>query len=249
MRSWIVGSVMVISTAAYAAPAIHVGQMFEYMDGNKSTLLKRVQNAGDSAAFVKVSVVEMVYGDKDEPEEKPVEMEGLAQGGLDGLVASPARLIIPAKGMQAARLLHMGARDQERYYRVRFVPVLPEKQDQFEVSEAEAEQYKQQMSAGVQVLAGYGIIAIVRPQQPVYDTQLEEQAAQFIVHNRGNSTIVLDSLYTCDAKLKNCANPIKVHVRPGSQKRFPQESGRSYQFELVEGEKKREIRFGAISKD
>ena len=42
-------------------------------------------------------------------------------------MASPARLIVPAKGMQGTRLLHMGGRDTERYFRVRFVPVVPEK--------------------------------------------------------------------------------------------------------------------------
>jgi hypothetical protein len=52
-------------------------------------------------------------------------------------MASPARLIVPAKGMQGTRLLHMGARDTERYFRVRFVPVVPEKEDEFAVSSEE----------------------------------------------------------------------------------------------------------------
>ena len=50
-------------------------------------------------------------------------------------MASPARLIVPAKGMQGTRLLHMGERDTERYFRVRFVPVVPEKEDEFAVSQ------------------------------------------------------------------------------------------------------------------
>ena len=53
-------------------------------------------------------------------------------------MASPARLIVPANGMQGTRLLYMGERDRERYFRVRFVPVVPEKEDEFAVSSRRA---------------------------------------------------------------------------------------------------------------
>ena len=64
-------------------------------------------------------------------------------------MASPARLIVPANGMQGTRLLYMGERDRERYFRVRFVPVVPEKEDEFAVSSEEREDYKKTLSAGV----------------------------------------------------------------------------------------------------
>ena len=68
------------------------------------------------------------------------------------LMASPARLIVPANGMQGTRLLMMGERDRERYFRVRFIPVVPEKEDEFAVSAEEREQYKTTLSAGVNVM-------------------------------------------------------------------------------------------------
>ncbi|MCE6985145.1 molecular chaperone, partial [Pseudomonas frederiksbergensis] len=74
-------------------------------------------------AFVKVSVVELVYDNQGQARE--VEMDG-REALQRGLVVSPARLIIPANGMQAVRLLYRVERDQERYFRLRFIPVLPE---------------------------------------------------------------------------------------------------------------------------
>ncbi|WP_337883854.1 hypothetical protein [Chromobacterium haemolyticum] len=237
-----------LTLPATAAPAIHIGAMYDYFDAGKSTLLKRVRNSGTSTAFVKVSVAEIVYGSNGKPEEKPMSTEKLAQGELNGLVASPARLIVPAGGMQASRLLYMGPRDQERYYRVRFTPVLPDKQEQFAVSDSEAESYKSEMSAGVQVLTGYGGIVIVRPQQPHYDTLLQNEATTYTVRNQGNSTVVLDVFYDCAALLKDCGSPSKHHVRPGSSKTFSKAAGRSYKFELIEGANKREVQFGQLAK-
>jgi predicted GTPase len=82
-------------------------------------------------------------------------------------MASPARLIVPAKGMQGTRLLHMGARDTERYFRVRFVPVVPEKEDEFAVSSEERDAYKENLSAGVNVMTGFGTVFLSGPRTAV----------------------------------------------------------------------------------
>ena len=47
--------------SAPAAPNINVGVFYDYLDGDKSTYLKRVFNGGDSTAFIKVSVMEILY--------------------------------------------------------------------------------------------------------------------------------------------------------------------------------------------
>lgn len=87
---------------AQAGPELNVGGLYDYLEEGKSTLLKRVRNGGDSTAFVKVSVVELVYDGSGPPRE--VALEGLALEQR-GLVVSPARLIVPSRGMQAVRLL------------------------------------------------------------------------------------------------------------------------------------------------
>lgn len=43
-----------------AGPQINVGTVYDYLDADKSTYLKRVFNSGDATAFVKVDVLEIV---------------------------------------------------------------------------------------------------------------------------------------------------------------------------------------------
>src|SRR6201999_3675357 len=123
---------------------------------------KRVFNGGDSTAFVKVTVLEIVYQPDGTIHELPLKSSSDG-ASRDGLMASPARLIVPANGMQGTRLLYMGERDRERYFRVRFLPVVPEKEDEFAVTRDEREEYKQNLSAGVNVMTGFGTIFFVRP--------------------------------------------------------------------------------------
>lgn len=73
------------------------------MNGQQSTYLKRVRNQGDSTAFIKVAIHEIIYDEMG----KPSELAELTEGPRP-LIASPSRMIIPANGMQATRLLYMG---------------------------------------------------------------------------------------------------------------------------------------------
>lgn len=152
-------------------------------------------------------------------------------------------LIIPAKGMQSTRLLYLGSRDEERYYRVRFVPVLPEKEDQFAVSDTESERYKASMSAGVNIMMGYGAIFFVRPVNSRFDTRLQDGVAEYRVDNNGNATIELDDFRDCSmGKASDCQSTRKHLIRPGKSFSFIKEPARQYAFELIEGDSKRDIK-------
>ncbi|WP_327438313.1 molecular chaperone [Pseudomonas donghuensis] len=231
---------MLMATTAVAGPELNIGTFYDYLDGGKSTLLKRVRNSGDTTAFVKVSVVELLYDNQGQARE--VEMDG-REALQRGLVVSPARLIIPANGMQAVRLLYRGERDHERYFRLRFIPVLPEADDGFAISEDEAERYENALKVGVNILAGYGSILFVRPQASLYQTEVEQEAGRFLIPNKGNTTIVLDHFNDCAAGNQDCAPATKHHVLPGNVRAFEKKAGRHYRFELVEGEQRREIAF------
>lgn len=236
----VVPLLVLMSTTTFAGPELNIGTFYDYLDGDKSTLLKRVRNAGDTTAFVKVSVVELIYDQQGEAHE--VEMDG-REALQRGLVVSPARLIIPASGMQAVRLLYRGEREHERYFRLRFIPVLPEANDGFAVTEDEAERYENALKVGVNILAGYGSILFVRPQASHYQAAVEHEAGRFLIPNRGNTTIVLDHFNDCAADNKDCAPATKHHVLPGKVRAFEKQAGRHYRFELVEGEQRREIAF------
>ncbi|MBV4485294.1 molecular chaperone [Pseudomonas sp. SWRI153] len=235
-------SVWLLSLAcgvAQAGPQINVGAVYDYLEAKNSTYLKRVFNSGDATAFVKVNVLEIVYDADGTTREVPVETS--ADGASrDGVMASPARLIVPAQGMQGTRLLFLGERERERYFRVRFVPVVPEKEDEFLVGSEEREDYKKTLSAGINVMTGFGTIFFVRPKNARFDTTISETASRYELLNNGNTVIVVDEFKSCSLTKENdCGATTKHHVLAGKSFAFEKEEGRQYRFNLVEGEQKK----------
>ncbi|UBM26529.1 molecular chaperone [Pseudomonas sp. p1(2021b)] len=233
-------ALLLVPLAAHAGPELNVGSLYDYLDEGKSTVLKRIHNAGDTTAFVKVSIAELVYGPDGVPREVDIEHLPLDQRAV---VASPARLIVPARGMQSVRLLYRGVRDKERYFRLRFVPVLPEKNDGFAISEQEAKDYSDTLKAGIQLLAGYGTLLFVRPQGSRFSTPLLREGADFVVTNQGNATVVLDNFRHCAGDGHECSAATKYHLLPGVTRKFPQQPGREYRFQLQEGGRHQELAF------
>ena len=231
-------ALLILPLTAQAGPELNIGGLYDYIDGGKSTLLKRVRNGGDSTAFVKVSVAELVYDDNGEAREVSLESVPMDQRGL---VVSPARLIVPARGIQAVRLLYRGERSHERYFRVRFIPVLPEVNDGFALNEAEADAYADSLKAGVNLLAGYGSLLFVRPNDTRYQTATHAEAGNLTVTNEGNSTVVLDHFRQCQKPSEGCAAATKHHLLPGRTRQFSGEPGRVFQFELHEGEQHKKL--------
>lgn len=227
---------------AHAGPQINVGTVYDYLDGDKSTYLKRVFNSGDSTAFVKINVLEIVYDADGKPQEIPV-VNAADGASRNGVMASPARLIVPAQGVQGTRLLYMGERDRERYFRVRFVPVVPEKEDEFVVSHDEREDYKKSLSAGVNVMTGFGIVFFVRPKDARFDTVINESPERYEIRNNGNTVMVVDEFKNCSLSDEtDCGATTKHHVMAGKSFAFDKEAGREYRFRLVEGDNKKDLR-------
>ncbi|MBV7524706.1 MULTISPECIES: molecular chaperone [Pseudomonas] len=241
-RLWLLLGLSGFSLAVQAGPQINVGTVYDYLDGDKSTYLKRVFNSGDSTAFVKVNILEIIYDADGTHREIPVATQ--ADGsGRDGLMASPARLIVPANGMQGTRLLHLGARDTERYFRVRFVPVVPEKEDDFAVSSEERETYKENLSAGVNVMTGFGTVFFVRPRNSRFDSVIDDSAGVYRLRNNGNTVVVIDEFRNCSLKNETeCEPTTKHHVLAGKSFEFEKKPGREYRFNLIEGADKKALR-------
>ncbi|CAG8867453.1 putative fimbrial chaperone EcpB [Pseudomonas fluorescens] len=225
-------ALLALPLSLQAAPELNIGGLYDYIEGGRSTLLKRVRNGGDTTAFVKVSVAELVYDTQGVASE--VSLEGVAMQER-GLVVSPARLIVPARGLQSVRLLYRGQRERERYFRVRFIPVLPEVNDGFAVDEAEAQAYRDSLKAGVNLLAGYGSLLFVRPADTHYQTRIEAQKGTLTVVNEGNSTVALDHFRQCQAAGEACGPATKHHLLPGRTRQFEGQAGHVFQFELQQG--------------
>jgi hypothetical protein len=155
-------------------------------------------------------------------------------------MATPARLIVPANGMQGTRLLYLGEREKERYFRLRFVPVMPESDDEFAVSSEDREAYKNNLSAGVTVLAGFGTVFFVRPKDTRFETRTEDHDGEYGLRNEGNSVVVVDEFKDCSiAEPQDCQPTTKNHILPGRAFSFIKQAGRTYRFTLIEGSEKK----------
>jgi len=229
------------SLCAQAGPSLQIGTFYDFMKSDQSTYLKRIHNGGTSTAFVKVEIKEIFYQQNGKSREEP--LKSVDGSTRDGLVASPARLIVPANGTQGTRLLYTGDRSKERYFRVRFLPVVPEKEDKFAVSDTERETYEKEMSAGFNVMAGYGMVFFVRPATTRFDTQIDNTAGRYQLKNNGNSVVVIDSFKDCAAKNEDDCKPTKkVHLIPGHDFSFDKQAGRVYRYNLIEDEKKTPVK-------
>ncbi|MGL6010725.1 MAG: hypothetical protein ACRC0J_04305 [Shewanella oncorhynchi] len=250
LKKIIVTMMIVWASTVAASPSIQIGAMTEIMDSGKSTIVKRVHNVGNSTAYVKISLLEIVYDEHGDVKENVVSASLINNDDFEGLVASPARLIVRPDSVQTTRLLFMGSREKERYYRVRFEPVLPESNDLFNLDNKEVEQYnaetKKNVTVGVQVLTGYGAVLIIRPEHAQYDTQIEDVASNYKVQNAGNSIVIMDMFYDCKAGLTDCGTPQKFYLRPGISRSFNKAPGRSYKFKLFEGSNERSFQFGEV---
>ncbi len=218
---------------ALSGPQISIGSLNDYLQAEKGVLVKRIANGGDATAFVKVRAWELIPKPDGTVEELPLDIQ--AGAGQRELVVSPTRLIIPAKGMQTVRLLFEGDRTRERYFRLRFNPVLPGAGDGFELTEQEAQDYEVSISGGVQMLAGFGSILYVRPREVIHQLAIDEEEGRFVVRNVGNATAVLERFRRCDASSIDCDPAVVHHLPPGGRRVFPKTPGSTYAFEHRRG--------------
>jgi P pilus assembly chaperone PapD len=232
-----VASIGVACLMALAAGPVHagaeifVGAMHHYITPKRATAAKQIYNSGSATAFVRVDVMEMdVQG-------KPL-ASGPTEGILrDGLLASPSRLIIPAGGSQSVRMIAMGDRSRERYFRVRFVPVPPVREHGFAVTAAEEEAFKAEATTSINVLVGYGVRVVAAPAQARFDTRIDEAA--HTVTNAGDSTIFLRDHYACRGP-KQCESPVIDRIAPGASLHLAGED-LTHRFVLQEGDGERPV--------
>ncbi|MFQ2312977.1 hypothetical protein ACSZME_13735 [Aeromonas dhakensis] len=121
-------------------------------------------------------------------------------------------------------------RDKERYYRVRYIPVQPEN------DEIPAVLHDKSLDAGVSVMTGFGTILFLAPKLAKYNTSISRQAGVLTVKNNGNATVIMDYLEVCSSEGRNCSQPVKTHILPGTEKTFGDKNA-VVRFELLEGDK------------
>ena len=100
---WIGLSLM--SLTAQAGPLINVGVVYDYLEGDRSSYLKRVFNGGTSTAFIKVNVLEIVYNADGTTREVPVAAMTDAKGAT---TSHASRRATPSRNIPRAQASERG---------------------------------------------------------------------------------------------------------------------------------------------
>ena len=228
-----------VVSAVLAKPVLHVGDMIEFVNTDQSSIVKRISNNGETTAYVRVDITEMTAGG-----EELSAVSTITDGARDGLIASPSRLVIPAGGSYKPRLIFLGERTQERYFRVRFVPVLPTRTQGFDIGDAEIKDYEERLAAEMTVLTGYGTWVAVAPKEAQFNTTVNETVDAHVLRNAGNASVELKDIIVCVNKDK-CAPPVKKILFPEQEYVLEKKSGMYYRFKLHESRKVQVMRLNS----
>ncbi|MNP62739.1 hypothetical protein D3C76_1580540 [compost metagenome] len=110
------------------------------------------------------------------------------------------------------------------------------------LSSEEREDYKKSLSAGVNVMTGFGTVFFVRPKDARFDTAINDSAGRYELLNNGNTVLVVDEFKSCSLTNEtDCGPTTKHHVLAGKTFGFDKEKGREYRFILVEGGQKKNL--------
>ncbi|UCE90439.1 MAG: fimbria/pilus periplasmic chaperone [Pseudomonadota bacterium] len=145
-----------------------------------------INDSATDKAYVKVEVLEVVNPGTEQEERRPVSDPDKAQ-----FVASPAKLILPAKGRKQVRLVNLAAPGSERVFRVNFTPVLPPLQDE---------------GTRIRVVVGYQVLVLIHPDKPAEKLNVRRDGRTLYFENQGNSYVFVGNGKQCDAKGENCVD-------------------------------------------
>jgi P pilus assembly chaperone PapD len=223
---------VILSTHAFAGgPKINIGALDDYLPGNTSSIMKQIRNEGDETGFLKIEVKRITFDAHDRIHESPQADDGTMQNRL---IVSPNRLIVPPNGARGTRMLYVGKRDEEQYFRVRYLPVAPSRKAGFDVS---PDVEKKFADAGVSVMIGYGEFVTVRPTHERYDTVFRQTPGKLVITNRGNSTVILERYRVTAVAHDEPDTSGRMLVLPGRQVEVATSALKQLDFDLLEGEK------------
>lgn len=228
---------------AGAAPSIGIGSMYDVLTSDAQSMTKRIYNTGDSTAFVRVDLHDVHPGIR-KAEAQPSSNNVLTDVlDKNRLIVTPQRLIIPPGSFQSVRILWPGSREKERYFRIRFTPVMPEDSDSFGLDKNAVDEYrKTALHAGLNVLTGYGTVVIIQPDQAIFKTIVDESTSGSItIRNAGNATVSLDNLRHCKSINRECEAATREFILPGRILTVKKQTGYSINFTLIEGSNKRVV--------
>ncbi len=181
-----------------ASANIAVDSLYDIWSEDKLAFSKTIHNNDSSkTAYVKVELLEVKNPLSKDKVEKMLSSKEMSEG----LFITPSRLIIPPGQSKNIRFYHPKGRskDQISYYRVNMIPVLPKKEDGFEINDEEALS-SGEISAGVGIMIGFSSILVVQPQNTNYQTSVKFKDKHIEIDNDGNALVEVGVKAKCKPK-------------------------------------------------
>jgi P pilus assembly chaperone PapD len=160
-----------------------------------------VRNEGDETAYVLVEPSEVVApGTPEERRRASPDPEAL------GLLAAPSRLVLEPGARRIVRLARLDEPgSDQRVWRVGIRPV---------TGATTAE------TSALQVLVGYGVLVLGRPEAPRADVRAERRGATLVLVNDGNADALLFGGRHCDGAGERCVELPTRRLYPGNRWRL-----------------------------
>jgi len=189
----------------------------------------KVINNGDQVGYVNIEVFEVRNPGTNEEElvkvTDPKEMK---------LIATPSKLIVPAKSQKMVRLINTVAAGDERIYRINVTPVLPPLADP--------------KGSMVRVVVAYQILLMIDAVEPVQNLDISRTGKTLRVVNKGNTNVLFYNGSQCpegetNTQSEQCQQLPTRRVYPGNtwEAELPLDQPAAYQMTSFEGSTQRTI--------
>lgn len=207
-------STFIVSTLCFAnngnfetegASGIRLDSLYENLAQDRNYKDIRVYNDSNSVAYVSVSIVEVLNpGDNYEKVEEP-------KFG-DGPVVNSKAIVIPVESSRSVRVFYPDdiKRENDRFYRIRFRPVLPTKKEGF--SDEDINNVKEIYSS-FKISFAWGVLLSVPKRDPNLSLSAKlDEKRQLILRNTGDSLVTVQSVVGCSMEndCKTLVNGIRV---------------------------------------
>ena len=168
-----------------------------------------IRNPDNEPMYIKVEILEVLNPGMENEERRVVSNPKAAK-----FLVTPSKLVIPPGGRKSVRMLNIGKlpADKDKVFRINLTPVTPD---------IEAEQM------AIKVVVGYQLLVLIQPNTPRIDIQSSREGKKLVLHNAGNTNVLLRSG-------SNCPAPVAPPTKPSNEGCVEMQSQRLYAGNTVE---------------
>ncbi|MGF1691820.1 hypothetical protein [Photobacterium kagoshimensis] len=176
-----------------ATATVQPVNLVEYITPQQDFMVTEIFNGGDKTAFVRVESEEVIdFKGENVNRRKINEVDG------DTIAVVPSKFITPADSSSSVKVYFTDGREQDRLYRLKYVPVRGKERSEF----AGAEDYEDETTAaiGIDLVISQGVL--VPKKNPTYSYSISNDGGEIVATNMGDSYIRLINMNKCTAKGK-----------------------------------------------